>query len=70
MIFKRKWSHRRYELEFARRWGDLSTYNTEKAHGIVHTPEWVARMEAKQALYNEISISSDRDVWTCEIPTK
>lgn len=41
------------ERAFERQWGDLATYNAEVARGIVHTPEWDARMAEKQARYND-----------------
>jgi hypothetical protein len=42
------------ELEFNIRWGDLATYNSEKARGVVHTSEWVEQMRVKQERYNAI----------------
>ena len=33
--------------------GDLATYNSEVARGIVHTPEWDARMAEDQARFNK-----------------
>lgn len=47
---------RRRELEFNRQWGDLATYNTEVAHGIVHTPEYDEKMRLKQVDYDRWSI--------------
>jgi hypothetical protein len=47
-------SRRDRELEFNLEWGDLATYNSEKARGIVHTPEWVKKMAWKQKAYNEL----------------
>jgi hypothetical protein len=41
----------RYErtlYEFA----DLAQYNSEKARGIVHTPEWNKKMAKEQARFN------------------
>ena len=32
---------------------DLATYNSERARGIVHTPEWDALMAAEQRRFNE-----------------
>lgn len=43
----------RREREFQERWGDLATYNSEVARGIVHTPEYDAKMREKQKQYNE-----------------
>lgn len=49
-----RWRMRRRdrEIEFARDWGDLSTYNAEVVRGIVHTPEWKAQMTEKQKAYD------------------
>jgi hypothetical protein len=43
------------EREFRREWGDLSRYNDEVYHGIVHTPEYDIKMAAKQERYNHES---------------
>lgn len=32
---------------------DLAIYNAEVARGIVHTPEWKAKMAAEQERFNE-----------------
>jgi hypothetical protein len=34
------------------KWEDLATYNSEKARGIVHTPERDAAMAAEQERFN------------------
>lgn len=34
------------------RWADLARYNSEKARGIVHTPEWEALMAQEQARFD------------------
>lgn len=31
---------------------ELARYNSEKARGLVHTPEWDARMAEEQARFN------------------
>jgi len=36
------------QYEFA----ELARYNSEKARGIQHTPEWVAKMEAEQERFD------------------
>ncbi len=35
------------------RFNVLAGYNSEVAHGIVHTPEWDAQMAALQSAFNE-----------------
>ena len=40
-------------MEWYARWGDLATYNAEVSRGLVHTPEWKAKMAEKQKQYNE-----------------
>ena len=35
------------------RWSKLAHYNTEVAHGIVHTPEYDAEMAEEQARFDE-----------------
>jgi hypothetical protein len=47
MLGKRK----RRAFEFESNWGALATYNTEVARGLVHTPEWKAKMAEKQREY-------------------
>jgi hypothetical protein len=32
---------------------DLARYNAEKARGLVHTPEWVKKMEAQQYRHDD-----------------
>jgi hypothetical protein len=32
---------------------DLATYNSERARGIVHTPEWVEKMAEQQRLFDD-----------------
>ena len=39
---------------FLRDWGDLGTYNAERARGIVHTPEMDAQMAEKQKRYDAL----------------
>lgn len=34
------------------RWEMLARYNGERAHGLVHTPEWVAKMAVEQAAFD------------------
>jgi hypothetical protein len=34
------------------RWTELATYNSERARGIVHMPEWVRLMAAEQEAFN------------------
>ncbi len=34
------------------RWQALADYNSERARGLVHTPEWVKRMEAEQVEFD------------------
>lgn len=41
-------------------WDELATYNSEKARGIVHTPEKVARMVAEQERFHRQNIEE----WT------
>ena len=43
----RRDSFERYEF------ADLATYNSEVARGIVHTPEWDARMAEDQERFNK-----------------
>lgn len=43
------------EMRFNERWGDLSRYNGERSHGVVHTETWQARMAAKQWQYDEMT---------------
>ncbi len=31
----------------------LGRYNSERAHGLVHTPEWSAQMARTQKLYDD-----------------
>lgn len=40
---------------FEARWGELSQYNAECARGLMHTPEWDARMKLKQAQYDKMT---------------
>jgi hypothetical protein len=40
-------------MEWNMRWGDLAQYNTEKAHGIVHTPEYDRLMAEKKVRFND-----------------
>jgi hypothetical protein len=47
-------TRRQREALFNERWGDLARYNSERGHGVVHTPETDAAMAAKQAVYNEM----------------
>ena len=42
---KQRWEP--YEFEA------LATYNSEKARGIVHTPEWVEKMKHEQERFNQ-----------------
>jgi hypothetical protein len=35
------------------RWNDLARYNSEVARGIVHTPEWKAKMADQQRQFDE-----------------
>lgn len=35
------------------RWADLAWYNAERARGVVHTPEWQAKMAEEQRLFDE-----------------
>ena len=44
----RQW-WQRYHREH--RWDALGRYNSERARGIVHTPEWEARMAEEQAAF-------------------
>lgn len=44
---------KRREREFDRQWGDLATYNSEVARGIVHTAEYDALMAVKQRRYDD-----------------
>ena len=37
---------------------DLARYNTEVAHGIVHTPEWDVKMAELQQRFNEWSAAT------------
>lgn len=55
---------------FELRWGDLARYNAERARGIVHTPEWDARMAEKQVRYNAI-LAAGGDLYAepTEVPT-
>lgn len=39
-------------IEFMTQWGDLATYNSEVARGILHTQEKKAEMEQKQREYD------------------
>ena len=34
------------------RWDALAMYNAERARGLVHTPEWDARMAEEQARFD------------------
>lgn len=44
------------QLEENRGWiSDLARYNTEVAHGIVHTDEWKTQMAVLQARFNRLS---------------
>ena len=40
------------EMEWNRKWGALSAYPAERHRGIVHTPEYVAKMAEKQKRYD------------------
>jgi hypothetical protein len=40
-------------LDEIHRWDELADYKGRVRQGIVHTPEYVARMEREQALYDE-----------------
>ena len=42
----------------------LAVYNAEVARGIVHTPEWDARMAALQAEYDQSDEDRIRDAMT------
>lgn len=54
LVRHRAWiTGRRIEREFNRKWGDLAQYNAEKGR-VVHTPEYAAAMEAKQARWNAV----------------
>lgn len=44
----------RYEVEM------LATYNSEKARGLVHTPEWSARMEEFQRRFNLVTYGTEK----------
>lgn len=39
-------------IEHGYRWHELAEYNSERARGLVHTPEWVARMVIEQAMFD------------------
>lgn len=41
-----------YEENEPYEFAELATYNSERARGIVHTPEWVRRMEAEQERFD------------------
>ena len=45
----REWLERWTEQH---RWTELADYNSRVSKGIVHTPEFVARMEIEQAAFN------------------
>lgn len=34
------------------RWNALATYNAERARGLLHSPQWHARMADEQAAFN------------------
>lgn len=34
------------------RWDALATYNAERARGLLHSPQWHARMADEQAAFN------------------
>lgn len=36
-------------------WEALATYNSERARGIVHTPEWVDRMKRRQKQWDRLN---------------
>ena len=43
-------------------WNDLAAYNSERARGIVHTPEMDARMAEKQREFDAASEAALREV--------
>lgn len=45
------------------RWAALATYNAECSRGIIHTPEYQARMAREQALF-------DAEAWGISEPTE
>ncbi len=58
MSGKRERLRRRF-LAFSARFDPLATYNAERSRGIVHTPQWQAKMAALQAEF---------DAWISERP--
>ena len=46
---------RKRRFEWCDDYSLLATYNSEVARGIVHTPEWQARMQAVQDRFNRQS---------------
>jgi hypothetical protein len=48
------WLHRFQRKPFeVYEFAALATYNSERARGIVHTPEWVARMVTEQERFGK-----------------
>lgn len=49
-LFRKEFDWDKWHREH--RWNDLATYNGEVARGLVHTPEWKAKMAKEQELFN------------------
>lgn len=53
------WRRRRQLREnlraFQLHWGELADYNAEVSRGVVHTPEYQARMAQRQAAWNRVN---------------
>ena len=50
-LFRKEFDWDKWKQEH--RWDALATYNGEVARGLVHTPEWKAKMAEEQKLFVE-----------------
>lgn len=50
-LFRKEFNWEKFKQEH--RWDALATYNAEVARGLVHTPEWKAKMAEEQKLFDK-----------------